>query len=133
MVRLAFLLTGNRAVAEELVQDSFARIYERWARVDKPSAYLRTSVVNAARAHHRRALRERSHYWDLLQDEVSPEAPPILDAVAKLPYRQRAALVLRYYEDRPDREIADILQCRLTTVRSLIHRGLLALRKVISR
>jgi RNA polymerase sigma factor (sigma-70 family) len=57
----------------------------------------------------------------------------ILDALAGLPYKQRAALVLRYYEDRPEREIADVLHCRPATVRSLVHRGLASLSKVIER
>src|SRR5713226_8215917 len=54
MLRLAVLLVGDRAVAEELVQESFARVHERWARIGRPAAYLRTTVVNACRAHHRR-------------------------------------------------------------------------------
>jgi RNA polymerase sigma factor (sigma-70 family) len=57
----------------------------------------------------------------------------ILDAIADLPYKQRAALVLRFYEDRPEREIAEALRCRPATVRSLIHRGLSSLSKVIER
>jgi RNA polymerase sigma factor (sigma-70 family) len=56
-------------------------------------------------------------------DAVSPETPMILDALAALPYKQRAALVLRYYEDRPEREIADALHCRPATVRSLVTAG----------
>src|ERR1700687_1995959 len=99
---------------------SFLLANERWARIGRPAAYLRTTVVNACRAHHRRAFRERSHYWELLPEDVSPETPMILDAVIRLPFRQRAALVLRFYEDRPDEEIAEILGCRPATVRSLI-------------
>jgi RNA polymerase sigma factor (sigma-70 family) len=64
---------------------------------------------------------------------VLPETPVVLDALGRLPYRQRAALVLRYYEDRPDHEIAEVLGCRPATVRSLVHRGLEALRKVVVR
>jgi RNA polymerase sigma factor (sigma-70 family) len=122
-VRLAYLLTGSRAVAEDLVQDSFVRLHGHWEQVEHPAAYLRTSVVNASRAHHRRARRERAHFPDLVVDAVSPETPMILDALAALPYKQRAALVLRYYEDRPEREIADALHCRPATVRSLVTAG----------
>jgi RNA polymerase sigma factor (sigma-70 family) len=132
-VRLAYLLTGNRAVAEDLAQDSFVRLFGHWSRVERPAAYLRASVVNACRAHHRRAGRERAHFPDLVVDAVSPETPMILDAIADLPYKQRAALVLRFYEDRPEREIAEALRCRPATVRSLIHRGLSSLSKVIER
>lgn len=131
MIRLAYLLTGNGAVAEDLVQDSFTRLYERWSDVQRPGAYLRTSVLNACRGYHRRRFRERSHFTDLVPDEVSTETPAVLDALARLPYRQRAALVLRFYEDRPERDIADALGCRPATVRSLVHRGLMTLRKAM--
>src|SRR5262245_29972581 len=57
MVRLAFLLTGGDASAEELVHDAFLAVHRRWAHVDNPSAYLRTSVVNACTSHHRRRVR----------------------------------------------------------------------------
>jgi RNA polymerase sigma factor (sigma-70 family) len=132
-VRLAYLLTGSRAVAEDLVQDSFVRLHGHWNRVEQPTAYLRASVVNACRAYHRRVRRERAHFPELVVDSVSPETPLILDALAALPYKQRAALVLRFYEDRPAQEIAKALHCRPATVRSLIHRGLAALRKVTER
>ena len=133
MVRLAYLLTGSRSVAEDVVQDSFARLHRRWDRVRKPSAYLRASVVNACRAFHRRARRERARFADLVGDEVSAETPMVLDALAGLPYKQRAALVLRFWEDRPDADIAEFLGCRPATVRSLVHRGLRALREVIEQ
>lgn len=132
-VRLAYLLTGSQAIAEDLVQDSFIRLHGRWDRIEHPSAYLRATVVNAARAHHRRARRERDHFPDLVVEAVSPETPMILDALSALPYRQRAALVLRFYEDRPEREIAEALGCRPATVRSLVRRGLANLSKVIER
>jgi RNA polymerase sigma-70 factor (sigma-E family) len=131
MVRLAFLLTGDRSASEDLVQDSFTRLQGRWEMVDDPSAYLRVAVVNACRAHHRRQRRERAHFPDLVLDAVSRETPMMLDALAKLPYRQRAALVLRYWEDRSEREIAEVLGCRPATVRSHVRRGLESLREVI--
>jgi RNA polymerase sigma-70 factor (sigma-E family) len=133
MVRLAYLLTGSVSAAEDVVQDSFARLHQRWDRVLKPSAYLRASVVNACRAFHRRAHRERATFADLVGDEVSAETPMVLDALAGLPYKQRAALVLRYWEDRPEADIAEFLGCRPATVRSLVHRGLRALREVIEQ
>ena len=64
---------------------------------------------------------------------VTAETPIVLDTLATLPYRQRVALVLRFYEDRPDTEIAEILRCQPATVRSLVHRGLATLRKVITQ
>jgi RNA polymerase sigma factor (sigma-70 family) len=132
MVRLAYLLTGSQATAEDLVQDSFVQLQRHWTDVREPAAYLRTSVVNACRTHHRRAGRAREHFAELATDCVLPETPILIDALAKLPYRQRAALVLKFYEDRTESEIAASLRCRPATVRSLVHRGLAALRKVIT-
>lgn len=131
MVRLAYLLCGTHALAEDLVQDSFAQLHQRWNRIDHPVTYLRTCVVNATRAHHRRTARERSHFPEVVTETVAAETPTLMDALARLPHKQRVALTLRYYEDRPDTEIAEILGCRPATVRSLIHRGLAALRRVI--
>lgn len=127
MVRLAFLLTGSAETAQDLVQDSFVRLHRKWSTVRTPDAYLRTSVVNACRSHHRRRARERSK-------RIEPEGVALLgadelsDVLLKLPYRQRAAVVLRYYHDLPDREIAEALNCRIGTVASSIHRALARLR-----
>jgi len=132
MLRLAYLLTGSRPVAEDVVQDCFARLHRHWDHVRYPTGYLRTSVVNACRAHHRRAHREQAHFSDLVRSEVTPETPLILDALAGLAYRQRAAIVLRYWEDWPEADIAEFLRCRPATVRSLVARGLKALRKVMA-
>jgi len=68
----------------------------------------------------------------LVTESVMPETPMLLDALARLPYRQRAALVLKFYEDRTEADIAELLGCRPATVRSLVHRGLSALRRVIT-
>ena len=106
LVRVAYLLTGSSAVAEDLVQDAFVGLHRHWDGVRQPSAYLRVAVVNGCRAHHRRNRRERSHFPELVTDGVVPETPVVLDTLAALPYRQRAALVLRFYEDRPESEIA---------------------------
>jgi DNA-directed RNA polymerase specialized sigma24 family protein len=130
-VRLAYLLTGNRAVAEDVVQDAFEQLHARRAEVRSPGAYLRTSIVNGSRMHHRRAARERARFADLLPLGVQPETTVVLDALARLPHRQRAVLVLRYYDDRPESEIAELLGCRPATVRSLAARGLAALRKAM--
>ena len=130
MVRLATLLVGSPDVATDLVQDCFVRLHPRWDRVDDPTAYLRRSVVNACHSHHRALRRQR-------RVDLRPAAPAELgaheltDALAALPHRQRAALVLRFYEGLPDADIAAALGCRPGTVASLIHRGLAALREVI--
>ena len=130
LVRLAVLLVGSPDVAADLVQDCFVRLHPRWDQVQDHRAYLRRSVVNACHSHHRRLRRSRR--IDLGPGEpVELGARELSDALAKLPHRQRAALVLRFYAGLPDADIADALGCRPGTVASLIHRGLAALREVI--
>jgi len=130
LVRLAVLLVGSTEVAADLVQDCFVRIHPRWAKVDDPRAYLRRSVVNACHSHHRGLRRFRR--LDLRPSEPAElGARELSDALAALPHRQRAALVLRFYGGLPDADIAVALGCRPGTVASLVHRGLAALREVI--
>lgn len=137
MVRLAFLLTGGSPVAEELVQEAFLRVHARWSRIDHPSAYLRQAVVHATASHRRRAdLEQRKgiEYRPEAEDEPENLRRPVddlRDAVSRLPDRQRAAVVLRYYEDLSDAEIAEALGCRVPAVKSLLHRALKDLRKVV--
>jgi RNA polymerase sigma-70 factor (sigma-E family) len=132
MVRLAFLLTGGDAAAEELVHDAFLSLHRRWDRVENPGGYLRTTVVNACRSHQRRHA---------IGDRVLPRSVPdvidapdeLADAIGRLPERQRAAVVLRYYADLPEAEIAATLGCGIPAVKSLLHRALGTLREVIER
>jgi RNA polymerase sigma factor (sigma-70 family) len=149
MVRLARVLVNSPEAAEDLVQDAFVHLHRHWRGVRDPKAYLRRSVVNACRSHHRRAGRERpypdrndgasrgigaadDHPVDGLSEQARAEDADVLaSGLATLPYRQRAALVLRFYADLPDAEIAVALGCRPGTVASLVHRGLLHLREVI--
>jgi RNA polymerase sigma-70 factor (sigma-E family) len=134
MVRLAVALTGSQALAEDLVHDAFVRVHARWAKVESPNAYLRAAVVNACRSASRRARRERKYRESQPAAAiVSLEADELFDALGRLPYRQRAALVLQYYEGLQQAEIADLLGCREGTVASLVHRGLEQLRRVIER
>jgi RNA polymerase sigma-70 factor (sigma-E family) len=130
MARLAFLLVGSEEQAEELVHDAFARLYERWDRVDNPGGYLRTCVVNGCKDRLRRRGVERRHPA-VSSGPSELEADHLADVLASLPYRQRAAVVLRYYEDRSEADIADLLGVRPGTVKSLLHRGLATLRKEI--
>ena len=132
MVRLAYLMVGDRAVAEELVQDAFVAVHRSWARALQPSAYLRTCVVNGCRSWGRRRSLE------VLRRPAPPDpstmvADELWDVLETLPPRQRAAIVLRFYEDLPDDEIAALLVCRVPTVRTAIFRGLAKLRKEIER
>lgn len=138
-IRLAYLLTGDRALAEDLVQDAFVRFVARFHYIrdrNAVDAYLRRTIVNLSRNYFRRRAVERS-YLERQAGERQPEHVELdvsmhqamRAALLGLPVRQRAALVLRYYEDLPEPQIADILRCRPSTVRSLVSRGLQALRQ----
>jgi RNA polymerase sigma-70 factor (sigma-E family) len=133
MTRLAFLLTGSAETARDLVQDSFVRLHEKWDGVAEPRAYLRRTVVNACHSHYRRLRlqRQRGHSPTWQVDVVDLGANEMTDAIAALPYRQRAAIVLRYWHDCSEADIAAALGCRPGTVGSLIHRALAELRKVM--
>jgi RNA polymerase sigma factor (sigma-70 family) len=133
MVRLACALTGSETLAQDLVHDVFIRMHARWDRIEHPRSYARASVVNACRSASRRAKRERSADALFVVEDTTLEADEMFDALSALPYRQRAALVLQYYEGLPQSEIADILHCREGTVASLVHRGLAQLRRVIEQ
>jgi RNA polymerase sigma factor (sigma-70 family) len=131
-VRLAYLLTSNREVAEELVQDAFLFSAPRWSQIERPKSYVRAAVVNRSRSWLRRIKldRERSQP-DPEFDQMHPDE--LWDALGRLDERRRAAIVLRFYQDLPDVEIAEMLDCRPATVRSLIHRALRDLRQEVTR
>jgi RNA polymerase sigma factor (sigma-70 family) len=128
MVRLAFVLLRDREQAQEIVQDAFAAVYERSGRIANPGGYLRQSVVNGCRRAMRRRQvaerlrRERSQTAELGADHI-------LDAVDRLPVRRRAAVILRYYLDWSEADIAEALGVRPGTVKSMLHRSLEQLRK----
>jgi RNA polymerase sigma-70 factor (sigma-E family) len=138
-IRLAYLMTGDRAVAEDLVQEAFVRFVGRLHSLRDPGAYeayLRRTVINLSKNHFRRRALERSELQR--QARQPPRVPAERDvseyetmrrALLGLPVRQRAAIVLRYYEDLPESRIAEVLRCRPATVRSLVSRGLHALRQ----
>lgn len=132
LVRLAYLLTGSQDVAEELVQDAFVAASRQWGGVREPFPYLRAAVVNRSRSWGRRVQLERRQLPPI-EDQVELGASELWDALGRLNVRQRSAIVLRYYEDLPDQEIAALLGCRPGTVRTVIHRGLAMLRKEIER
>jgi len=134
MIRLAYLITQSRPVAEEIVHEAFLAVLERWTTLRSPGGYLRTAVVRSAVKSRTRRLRE--HDVALRQvgrDLQPPGVDEMWDALAGLPVNQRAALVLRFYEDLSHEQIAAVLHCNVATARSLTHRGLTALRKDIDR
>jgi len=134
---LAFLLTGDRSVAEDLVQEAFARLVGRLRHLRDPgafSAYLRRTIVNLSTSHFRRRRVERAY---LTRSAMVPEAETnpneeldatMHEALLRLPERQRAAIVLRFYEDLSDVQTAEVLRCSPGTVRSLLSRGMRTLR-----
>ncbi len=135
MVRLATLLVGSVAIAEEVVQEGFAALNERWHTVEQPGGYLRTTVVNGCAAVLRRRSLETRHQTipsGLSDPELPSHLIELREALNCLTERQRIVIVLRYYVDLPDNEIADILDCRPSTVRSLARRAFWILRKELS-
>jgi len=137
MVRLAHLLTGSPELAEDIVHDAFAACAGRWSTLEVPEAYLRRAVINQARRAARQAGRDRDKTARLGRTVPLSAGLPELDEtwalLCALPERQRMALVLRFYEDLSEAEIARLLECRPGTVKSLIHRGLAKVRKVVIR
>lgn len=128
LCRLAYLITGDAAQAEELVMDAFMRTFASWRRIrdlDRADAYLRRTVVNLSRSRLRRQrTEERSP--QLTETQAVSDADDARvgwDAVRTLPHRQRAAVVLRYYQDLPESEIADALGCSVGTVKSQLSKA----------
>jgi RNA polymerase sigma-70 factor (sigma-E family) len=141
-IRLAFLLTGDRALAEDLVHDAFARLVGRLRHLREPEAfwtYLRRTIVNLATSHFRHRRVERA-YLERLAAAPSPAAnvndeldETMHRVLLGLPQRQRAAIVLRFYEDLSDVQTAAVLGCPPGTVRSLVSRGMKTLRDELER
>jgi RNA polymerase sigma-70 factor (sigma-E family) len=138
LLRLARLLTGEQQAAEDLTQEVLARAYAKWRRIrglDAPEAYLRRMLVNASISRSRRwrprevPLEESAHLP--ATGSVSGEAAErdaVWRLVRTLPPKQRAAVVLRFYEDLDDRAIGELLGCSPVTVRTQVQRALAALR-----
>jgi len=135
LVRLALLMTGDLAAAEDVVQDAFEQLHRRWPslqRQDSGLAYVRSSVLNGCRSVHRRARVARRHAPRLAEppagaDTDAGERSDLMAALLGLPRRQREVLVLRYYADLDVAEVAATLRIGPSTVRSTTTRGLAAL------
>jgi RNA polymerase sigma factor (sigma-70 family) len=132
-VRLGHAILGSASVAEEIAQEAFVRVYAGWSDIEVPDAFLRTVLVNLCRSSLRRTHLERSKVLVRAGTVLSePELDETWIALARLPFRQRAVLALRYYSDLSEVEIAALLGCRLGTVKSARHRGLARLRRELS-
>ena len=138
--RLAYLLTGDKHLAEDLVQEAFLRMLGRFEFIRRPAsfqAYLHRTVVNLSRNHWRQREIERRHEKreGNLSAQLVVDAPDtatasdLWTAVQSLPHRQRAAIVLRFYEDLSEHQTAEILGCSAKAVRSLVGRAKDSLRQ----
>jgi DNA-directed RNA polymerase specialized sigma24 family protein len=133
MVRLAHALTGSTEDAEDVVQEAFARLQGRMTVLENPGGYLRTIVVHLCHDRERRLGRERRAHRALPPPRpLSLSATEVIDVLFSLPYRQRAALVMRYWADWSEAEIAEALGCRPGTVKTLASRGLERLKREIA-
>jgi RNA polymerase sigma-70 factor (sigma-E family) len=144
LLRTAYLLTGDRGDAEDLVQVTLVRVSRRFTAADpRPLAYARQVLVNL--------VHDRRRHWRRRPAEMLGEAPEprvadpwadpaeafavrdeLLGAVRRLPLRQRAVLVLRYFDDLPVEEVAAVLGCTPGTVKSQTHKALRTLRASVS-
>jgi RNA polymerase sigma-70 factor (sigma-E family) len=144
VLRSAAVLAGDRALAEDLVQEVLLRAYVRWDRIgglEQPESYVRKMVLNEFLSWRRRSWR----VFPAGQAEASPdhaqpdhahqyaERDALLAELGKLPRRQRTVLVLRYYEGLGDGEIAGLMGCSPRTIRSYASRALAALRVEMKR
>ncbi len=143
-LRLAYLLTGDRELSEDLVQEAFVRVARRLTGVRSADSfwwYLRRTVLNLANSHLRRRRVERAHLTRLVTSAAvagvsSPDMVTKLavrGAIAQLSPKQRAVVVLRYYGDLTDHQIASVLGCPVGSVKSSLHRAAAILRQHLGR
>jgi RNA polymerase sigma-70 factor (sigma-E family) len=141
LIRLAVVMLGDRATAEDVVQDAFCGLYRHWHALldtDNALSYVRSSVINGCRS----ALRRRGRLARLALNSpsgesaeatalISEEHQAVLAAMRRLPARQREALVLRFYLDLDEEEIARSMRISRGTVKSTTSRGLTALERLL--
>jgi RNA polymerase sigma-70 factor (sigma-E family) len=135
LVRLACILLDEQGAGEEVVQEAFVRVHGSWSRVEHPLTYLRTTVLNLSRSRMRRRLVARRRIEPMAAPGMSAEEhvvllsdhQAVLDEVRALPRRQRECIVLRYYLDLSEAEIAATLGISTGSVKSHSHRGMAAL------
>jgi RNA polymerase sigma-70 factor (sigma-E family) len=136
LTRLALVLVGDRGTAEDVVQEAFAGLYKRWPRLrerDKALTYVRSAVLNRARTVLRRRRKpfRTVHQPPVWSAEaaamVAEDRREVMEALHRLPVRQREALVLRYFCDLSEEEIADAMRVSRGTVKSTTSRAIAAL------
>ena len=142
-VRLAYLLCGHPERAEDAVADAFIKVWRAWNRggIENPRAYIRRAVVNTVNSRFRRLALERREAERRTGDARGPERPDervaqrdeFVDALARLPHRQRTAIVLRYWADLSEADAAEAMGVSAGTVKSSLSRGLDRLRELVDR
>jgi len=140
LIRLAYVLAGDQCAAEDLLQASLTRAAARWERIHTaPEAYVRQVMVREQVSWWRRRARRRETIMAELPDQAAVVPDTGADiritvqmALRALPAGKRAVLVLRYLEDLPEAEVADILGCSVGTVRSQTHKAIAQLRSVLA-
>jgi len=140
-VRLAYLITGNSSLAEDLAQDAFIKLAGRLLHLRDPDSfepYLRKTIVNLANSHFRRKNVERRYVERQVGFRQSSAEDPdvaskemLREALLGLPIRQRTAIVLRFYEDLSEATTAETMRCRPGTVKSLVSKGMDKLRPMM--
>lgn len=134
--RLAYLLVGDEALAEEVTQDAFLKLFTRFYDLRDEAAfpaYLRRTIVNLSRNVHRRRKLERDQAQRMSADHAEQpdieERDAVLRAVRTLPYRQRVVVVLRYFDDLSEQQSVDVMGVSVAAVKSLMRRANAALRQ----
>ena len=141
LVRLSYVLCGDRGKAEDAAQEALTRVYLRWGRIEEPLSYARRSVINATNDQWRRSGRREQRERHAAQEPLA--APALLDdtvadrdrlvtALRRLPYGQRAVIVLRYWHQLSEPETARVLGNSVGTVKSQASRALERLRQELA-
>lgn len=132
LLRLAYLMSGSHDVSEDVVQSVFTSAHERWHQIENPLPYLKRAVVNLVKDGQRRRLRLLARTPEPPPTVLPPEIDETWTQLARLPWVQRAVVVLHYYEDLPLTEVAAVLDRPAATVRSDHRRALDRLRKALA-
>lgn len=137
MARTVYLICRDRDLAEDIAQDAFVELFLRWHRVsryDRPGAWVRRVAIRmTVRALHRQATRARAERAFPVPAAEQAHDTEVMQAMRSLPPRQRAVVVLFYFEDAPVAEIADLLGCSAATARVHLHRARVRLGELLDR
>lgn len=136
-LRLAYVLVGDKEIAQDIVQDAFVRVFGRFGELrgtDKLEAYLRRTIVNLAKNHYRSRDHERTYLQRHGRSREDATQPPrgttvLREVLMILPERQRAAIALRYLEDLSEHQTAEVLGTTVPAVKSLVQRAMTTLRE----